>query len=530
MIIAEAPQLIQRLQEGKTRGMPAPQWQGMGVGNRNTSLTSIAGRLRRQGANVDRLEDTLLRVNEDLEQPLPPDEVRNIAGSVARYEPAPDYTEQGVATQFAHVMKKRLCFSPTFGWLLFDGRSWVTDQQGLWVQEGVKQFIDRLQDEVSSDLGMPAETRTTYGKQIRALRRAAPIANIAKLTRSEPDLLDMNSWPDRPNLLNFQNGTLELDSMRLRDHDPTDRLRSVLPYNYDPKAEAPNFSKVLNDALDPDEASFLLRLYGYALSGVGDQQKLVVFVGPGSNGKSTIAEAVRNAFGRYAGTANPETFMRQQNKPSINNDVAALDGLRLVTTSELSADQRLDAALVKRMTGGEELTARFLHKEFFSFRFRALIVMVSNFSPLFDGSDTGIARRLLFLPFDRTVAKGAEDRRMAEKLALEAPGIMNILLSGYRDYQTRGLGVPEAVQRKTADVLEDHNQILRFVNDRCVLVAGGEVKARDLFVDYENWCVDERSTRMSERAFKSAIERTTSLSQKRAAAGLKWVGLRLKSR
>lgn len=528
-MIAEAPKLIDRL---RAFSSVETAMDGAAIlpGNRNTALTSIAGRLRRQGADADRIEDALAHVNSGLQQPLPPSEVRSIAGSVSRYEPAPDFTEQGVAKNFAKTVRKGLCYTPAYGWLLFDEKVWEQDRQGLWVQELVKQFIDRLQDGIDADLGLPPEGRAAYSKQIRALRRAAPIASIAKLARSESALIDTDDWPDRPYLLNFQNGTLDLRSMELRPHDPADRLRAVLPYEYDATAEAPNFSRVLNDALDEECAKFVLRAYGYALSGIGTEQKLIVLVGSGRNGKSTLAEAARHVFGSYATTANPETFMRQQNKPAINNDIAALSGVRLVTTSELSADQRLDAALVKRMTGGERLKARFLHKEYFEFDFNAAIVMVSNFSPLFDASDMGIARRLLFVPFDKTLSEKMVDENLRDKLRAESPGIMNLLLSGYREYQARGLDVPEAVRRKTDEILKDHNQILRFVEDRCALDPEGHVMARELYNEYGIWCTMEGTRSMGDRAFKAAIERTTSLSQKRAAGGQKWIGLRLKPR
>jgi putative DNA primase/helicase len=529
MIIAEAPQLIELLLDRRPGDQPSSSRQAIHPGNRNTTLTSIAGRLRRRGASREALENALGLVNSGLDQPLPVNEVESIAASVSRYETAPDLTEQGVSDIFAGRYKGRLCYSPSLGWLLFDGKVWRSDLQGLCVQEAVKQLVDELHDAIDADLKLTGEMRSSYAKQVRALRRNAPIANIAKLARSAPELIDADEWPDRPYLLNFQNGTLDLRAMEFRNHDPLDRLRNVLPYAYKPEAEAPLFVGTLNDALDEESVKFLLRLYGYALAGKGGEQKLAVFVGAGKNGKSTIAEAIRHAFSSYATTANPETFMRQHNKPAINNDVAALCGVRLVTTSELSSDQKLDSALVKRMTGGERLKARFLHKEFFEFDFKALIVMVSNFSPLFDASDTGIARRLLFLPFDRIIPDDAVDEDLPVKLLQEAPGIMNLLLQGYQDYRTRGLDAPEAVRRKTAEILKDHNQALRFAEDRCVLDPAGRVMARDLYSEYETWSCLERIKPMSERYFKAAIERTFSLQQKRVASGQVWQGIRLKS-
>lgn len=526
--IADAPQLIERLQRKNGERQPTMAVQVIQLGNRNTALTSIAGRLRRNGADLKQIENELGNVNDGLDQPLGSDEIHKIAASVSRYDPAFDLTEQGVAKVFAQLSADTLRYSPYYDWLTFDGKAWRQDLQGLNVQEAVKDLLGAMHASIDAHPDLTSEMRTSLGKQVRALRRHAPIHNIAKLARSAPELVDLEDWSECSFLVNFQNGTFDLRSMNLRGHNPADRLRVVLPYSYDESAEAPNFSKALSDALDEESVKFLLRLYGYALSGKGGEQKLAIFVGAGKNGKSTIAEAIRHALGDYAKTANPETFMRSPNKPAINNDVADLAGARLVTTSELSADQRLDAALVKRMTGGEQMKARFLHREYFAFDFNALIVMVSNFSPLFDASDTGITRRLLFLPFDRVIADDAVDEDLPAKLRKEASGIMNLLLQGYQDYLQRGFNPPASVLQKTSDVLKDHNQVARFVDDRCDLTAEGSVMARSLFQDYEAWCVMERTRPMSERAFKGSIERTLGLTQRRSASGQKWVGISLR--
>ncbi|MEX0409328.1 phage/plasmid primase, P4 family [Aquibium sp. LZ166] len=524
--VVEAPELVARLMTKPSRVAKTSIIQ---PGNRNSSLTSIAGRLRRNGADVGRMNDELQALNGQLEDPLPTDEVESIAQSVSRYQPAWDLTEQGVANIFAEGCRDRFRYSPSHGWLGFNDKVWEQDQEGLKVQETVKLLLDKLQDRFDTDLTLSAEMRTEYSRKVNGLRRSAPIGNIAKLARSTPSIVDTSEWSDHAHLLNFQNGTLDLRTMKLREHDPADRLRVVLPYDYDPAAEAPLFSKVLGDALDEDCAGFLLRLYGYSLSGAGGEQVLAILVGPGKNGKSTIAEAIRHALGGYARTANPETFMRQQNQSAINNDVADLNGARLVTTSELSADQKLDAALVKRMTGGERMKARFLHKEYFEFDFNALIVMVSNFAPLFDGSDTGIARRLQFVPFENVVPDDAVDKHLESKLRNEAPGIMNLLLRGYQEYRAQGLNVPSDVRRKTDEMVEDRNLVLRFVRDCCELADEANVAARSLFGAFEEWLFLERAGRMSERAFKAAIERTCGLCQKRVSAGQQWVGIRLKA-
>lgn len=64
-------------------------------GNRNSYLTSRAGSMRRRGMGHAAIEAALLAENSHrCEPPLPDDEVRRIADSVARYEPGPDTWEE----------------------------------------------------------------------------------------------------------------------------------------------------------------------------------------------------------------------------------------------------------------------------------------------------------------------------------------------------------------------------------------------------------------------------------------------------
>jgi hypothetical protein len=71
-------------------------------GCRNNSLTSIGGRLRAFGFEREEIEDALLRTNaERCSPPLPESEVRQVAASVARYEPGKGTPPPDAATSAA---------------------------------------------------------------------------------------------------------------------------------------------------------------------------------------------------------------------------------------------------------------------------------------------------------------------------------------------------------------------------------------------------------------------------------------------
>lgn len=498
------------------------------AGTRNSSLTSLAGSLRRKGMPADIIERMLLAVNEGSDQPLDVAEVIRISDSIQRYDAPPDLSEQGVSQILASMANDRLRFGPT-GWLIYEGKRWINDKRGSRVQEAIKNLLDKLVDYIDANRTFGNEERETLRKSALRLRRKTAIAGIAQLASSAPDILDDGDSDEPPMMLNFQNGTLKLASLILEPHSPGDRLSQILPYDYDPEAECPTFDRILADVLDPDVADFLVRMVGYSLKGTGELQKMALLVGAGRNGKTTVVEAMANAMGQYAVSADPNSFMKSQFKGSINNDIARLAGARLIRTAEINTGQVMDASLVKRMTGEDEIIARFLHQEFFSFRVKALLMMVANFLPVFDGSDLAVARRLLVFKFNRVIDADKVDLGLRPKLVGEAPGIMNRLLEGMQRYEQNRKWVPQAILDETDKVVRDGNQVGQFIEEHFEPVLGAKARANDVFDRYKVWCAMEGSNAMTVHSFRAALQRTLSIDQLRDGQGKYWPNLELKS-
>src|SRR5512135_408992 len=81
----------------------------------------------------------------------------------------------------------------------------------------------------------------------RRFESAAGVAGALTLAGTEPgvavapELLDADPW-----LLNCRNGTLDLRTGELRDHDPVDLITKVTAAAYDPDAPAPTWSPFLH--------------------------------------------------------------------------------------------------------------------------------------------------------------------------------------------------------------------------------------------------------------------------------------------
>ena len=124
--------------------------------------------------------------------------------------------------------------------------------------------------------------------------------------------------------------------------------------------------------------------------------------GTGANGKSTLLETMRRMMGDYARNADFRTFMFQLNT-TIRNDLARLVGARLVTATEVEEGMRLSEVLVKQVTGGEPLTVRLLHREYFEYYPEFKVFIGANHKPVIKGADHGIWRRIRLIPFTITL-------------------------------------------------------------------------------------------------------------------------------
>lgn len=288
-------------------------------------------------------------------------------------------------------MQPRFRHAAGDGWYAYDGKRWARDIGGLKVREAAKRWMELIYEAMQAVEGNNADDYSCLTKRNKLNSLVALIDTDEQLVCS-PQAFDANS-----NLLNLQNGTLELDTLTFREHRPEDLLTQLAAVAYDQAADCPNFDAFLRSTLPDDVGQFVLRLIGYSLLGNPTEHKFAIWHGHGRNGKTTLANAVSGILGDYSANSEPSTFIKVKSE-RIRTDLARLRSKRFVTTSELARGEILDAALVKRLTGGDIITSRGLYKEETEMTFQALVVMTTNALPVIDGSDMALARRLLLVP------------------------------------------------------------------------------------------------------------------------------------
>ena len=138
---------------------------------------------------------------------------------------------------------------------------------------------------------------------------------------------------------------------------------------------------------------YVQRAVGYALTGSTREQVLFMLYGTGANGKSTFLEMIQALLGDYAQQSDFNTFlMRDHDGP--RNDVARLMGARFVAAAEVESGRHLSEVVVKQLTGGDRITARFLRQEFFEYKPQFKLWLAANHKPVIRGTDNAIWRRI----------------------------------------------------------------------------------------------------------------------------------------
>ena len=134
---------------------------------------------------------------------------------------------------------------------------------------------------------------------------------------------------------------------------------------------------------------------------------------------------------------------------------------------EVDEGQRLAESLVKELTGGDRIRARFMRCNFFEFPPTHHIWLAVNHKPTIRGTDTGIWRRIKLIPFAVSIPDEEQDKALGEKLQAERAGILAWAVQGCLAWQEHGLGEPDEVRQATSEYRGEQDVLATFIAERC---------------------------------------------------------------
>lgn len=405
-------------------------------------------------------------------------------------------TRHGAQIRYVHPWKK---------WLVYGQGRWQIDANGA-IERLAKETVCSIYQE-AADAGT-ADDRQELAKWAARCESHGQLRAMIDLAVSEPgipvrpDELDADPWR-----FNLRNGTLDLRTGQLHTHTSSDLLTKSAPVDYHPEARAPTWDAFLARILAADDAliAFLQRAIGYSLTGNTGEQVLFFLYGTGANGKSTLLEALRALLGDYAQQTDFTTFLDRRGE-GPRNDIAALQGARLVAATETGDGRKLAEGLVKQLTGGDTISARKLYSEFFQFRPQFKLWLAANHKPVIRGTDHAIWRRIRMIPFTVTIPEPERDPELGHRLVAEFPGILRWAVEGCLAWQRDRLGAAPAVQEATESYRSEMDVVGGFLDDCCEVGPSLRAFATPLYQAYRQWCERTGERSVSQRGFGQALQ------------------------
>jgi len=428
------------------------------------------------------------------------------------------------------------------GWHVWDGAKWIFDekcQAEQWAKQVAETHWDKV-IELEDQYPNPSkdEEKMINGYRAHAKRTECKVGIQGTLfaLRSEPNIaVSADQWDADHWIMTAKNASINLKTGDIYPHKRTDYSTKQAGAAIAPSTDCPTWTKFLDEIMAsatgeqrPQLVSYLQRLCGYCLTGSTKEQIFCILWGKGSNGKSTFIEVIRHVMGDYAETTRPETIMAKD-RSAIPNDIAALAGARLITTAETNKGTRLNEGLVKELTGGDTISARFLNKEFFDFNPVFKLMLLTNNRPIIKGTDEGIWRRIHLIPFEAHFSKenGNIDKDLKSKLIDEADAILSWMVQGTRLWLEEGLSPPKEVTAAVDAYRKESDILAEFIEEKTKKDATSSIPKADLYRTYTAWCDTNGEHPMKQRTLTTALEERGWVEAAGRASGRSWSGHKL---
>ena len=409
-------------------------------------------------------------------------------------------------------------------WLFWDGVRWSVDSYDLATQSIKEVAKSRLAAAalIDDDDSRKKMVKWALGSESRYRLKGA-----LELAQSEPPFPASTEQFDKdPYLLGCANGVIDLRTGEFRQGRREDYIMKSTNLTYNPTAECPRWIRFLDEIFlgNTELIDFIHRAIGYSLTGDTSEQCLFICYGTGWNGKSKFLIILRALLSDSARNTPFSTFTERY-RDTATNDLAALAGVRLVTSSEIGEGKRLNEARIKAMTGGDPITARFLYGEFFDYTPAYKVWLAVNHKPVIKGTDEGIWRRIRLIPFEACF-KANPDPYIEEKLKAELEGILRWAVEGCLKWQRERLEMVEKVKVATNEYRQESDVIAQFLDECIVETENAKVKASDLYKAYDAWCKETGEDSITANAFGRRV-REKGYEKERQQDGYYYLGIGL---
>ena len=281
---------------------------------------------------------------------------------------------------------------------------------------------------------------------------------------------------------------------------------SKLPFNYDPAAKCPQWEEFLDDVMQGNSDYILLlkQWAGYLLRQDLNEQKFLLCVGEGANGKGVFFEILQSLVGKENCSQVP--MSRFGDKFALYSTI----GKALNATNESShiiADEA--ETILKSFVAGDLMTIEKKFKDSLpNVRPTAKVMISTNALPRFSDKTMGIWRRILLVPFSKVIPPEEQNRNLAYQLKKELSGILNWALAGLESLNSDGFVTPNDNKDLVEEYRRDSDPCRAFLIENYTASANEDyIVCTEAYNQYKQLCDDNGCRPMGERLFGKQVKR-----------------------
>lgn len=261
------------------------------------------------------------------------------------------------------------------------------------------------------------------------------------------------------------------------------------------------------------------------------EERLIIAIGSGGNGKSTFFNAIQDVLGDYAGTIRSELLIAS-NDSGKKFEFACLRGKRFLIAEELEEGKQLDTAAVKHLCSTGDINAQFKGKDIFTFKPSHSTVLCTNHMPAVKTLDNGTWDRLIVIPFNgRFRNQSTEIKNYGAYLVEHCGGaILKWIIEGAQKYIQNDykLVIPITIRAAMKSYQEENDWATDFLAEKLIFEEEESATGKELYDSYLQYCKNEGTPPQPLTKFFARIAACPNVTKTRKSKGVCYHGVGIK--
>lgn len=403
------------------------------------------------------------------------------------------------------------------------------DENGLWWDPDKKQWHTHADSHLKKVIPEILEDKVGImsGSVVSAI-----VSNITTSKGKDESLTDKFALESRNrHLVVFNNGTYDLDQDKIvpnkydnyilqnHDYDLGEQSAGTNTWDrwlkesmVDPNAKRDDQGRWKSEG-DPNAPETFKAFIGWALAGSYKEFQHFVFIhGKGGEGKSTMLNLIDTIFGRV-NVANVDLGNLGKNEKARFH-LAKLHRKELNYSDDVSHGFIQETNILKRLTGGNRLTAEYKGKDPFEFTNEAKLIFTCNNLPSFSDTSHGMARRPIIIEWRRI--KGFKEKYSMDQFERDKPSFVRECLFAYKsalqnakDMAEPRLPMTEFMEQRVKEWVQANDVIGNWLAENCELGEDQKVyreQTATLYNNYVRYCKDSGVQHLGKTNFNKEMK------------------------